>query len=56
MKGTGPVSELIAARFDAAVKRYGLDGPRGRLDESRFRVPADMKSQLDLFDMPSSAA
>ena len=50
MKGTGPVAELIATRFKAAVKRYGLDGPRPVLDESRFRVPADMKKQMDLFD------
>ena len=50
MKGTGPVAELIAARFKAAIKRYGLDAPRHQLDESRFRVPADMKRQLDLFD------
>jgi len=53
MKGTGPVAELIAARFKAAVKRYGLDRPRVPLDESRFRVPADMKKQMDLFDLPT---
>ena len=56
MKGTGPVAELIAARFRAAVKRYGLDGPRRVLDESRFRVPADMKKQMDLFDLGDEAA
>ena len=50
MKGTGPVAELIATRFKAAVKRYGLDGPRHVLDESRFRIPPEMKTQLDLFD------
>lgn len=50
MKGEGPVAELIATRFRAALKRYGLDGPRPALDTSRFRVPADMKKQLDLFD------
>ncbi|MDQ3124474.1 MAG: PA0069 family radical SAM protein [Pseudomonadota bacterium] len=53
MKGTGPVAELIAARFKAALKRYGLDGPRVPLDETQFRVPADMKKQGDLFDLPS---
>ncbi|WP_332654264.1 PA0069 family radical SAM protein, partial [Brevundimonas sp.] len=52
MKGTGPVAELIATRFKAAVKRYGLDGPRQVLDESRFRVPPEMRPQLDLFDLP----
>lgn len=50
MKGEGPVAELIATRFRAALKRYGLDGPRPALDTSCFRVPADMKKQLDLFD------
>jgi DNA repair photolyase len=53
MKGSGPVAELIAARFRAAVKRYGLDGVRAPLDESRFRVPASAKIQGDLFDPPS---
>ncbi|HEY0102121.1 MAG TPA: PA0069 family radical SAM protein [Brevundimonas sp.] len=53
MKGSGPVAELIAARFRAAVKRYGLDGVRAPLDESRFRVPASAKIQGDLFDLPS---
>ncbi|HWQ87866.1 PA0069 family radical SAM protein [Brevundimonas sp.] len=54
MKGTGPVAELIAARFRAAIKRYGLDAPRRPLDETQFRVPADMKKQMDLFDAPHS--
>ncbi len=49
MKGTGPVAELIAARFKAAVKRYGLNGPRHVLDETQFRVPADARPQLELF-------
>ncbi len=50
MKGEGPVAELIGTRFRAALKRYGLDGPRPALDTTRFRVPAEMKKQLDLFD------
>jgi len=53
MKGTGPVAELIGARFRAAVKRYGLDAPRRPVDEGKFRVPADMKKQMDLFDLPA---
>ena len=53
MKGTGPVADLIATRFKAAVNRYGLDSPRLPLDETKFRVPADMKKQMDLFDLPS---
>ena len=50
MRGTGPVADLLATRFKAAIKRYGLDAPRAPLDESRFRVPADARTQLDLFD------
>lgn len=53
MKGTGPVAELVAARFKAAVKRYGLDGPRHALDVTQFRIPADARPQLDLFDLAS---
>lgn len=53
MKGTGPVAELIAARFKAAVKRYGLDDPRHALDVTQFRIPADARPQLDLFDLAS---
>jgi len=49
MKGTGPVADLIATRFRVAVKRYGLQGPRHTLDETRFRVPTDAVRQLDLF-------
>jgi DNA repair photolyase len=50
MKGSGPVAQLIETRYRAAVKRYGLDGPRPVLDLTRFRVPPDMRKQLDLFD------
>jgi len=49
MKGTGPVADLIAVRFKAAVKRYGLNEARHELDVSQFRVPADMRPQLELF-------
>ncbi|AQR61798.1 radical SAM protein [Brevundimonas sp. LM2] len=49
MKGTGPVADLIAARFKAAVKRYGLDGPRHDLDTTRFAVPTGSRRQMDLF-------
>ena len=51
MKGTGPVADLIAARFRAACKRYGLDAPRSTLDTSRFKVPASERAQGDLFDL-----
>ena len=53
MKGTGPVAELIATRFRTAAKRYGLDAPRQALDLTQFRVPADARPQLDLFDIPT---
>jgi DNA repair photolyase len=50
MKGTGPVADLIAARFKAAVKRYGLDGPRHELDIAKFAVPQGLRKQMDLFE------
>ncbi|WEK59108.1 MAG: PA0069 family radical SAM protein [Candidatus Brevundimonas phytovorans] len=53
MKGTGPVAELIATRFKAAIKRYDLDTPRTPLDVTQFRVPPDMRPQMDLFDLAS---
>lgn len=49
MRGTGPVAELIAVRFKAAIKRYGLDQQRHVLDTTKFRVPADARRQLELF-------
>lgn len=49
MRGTGPVADLIATRFKAAAKRYGLASPRRALDVSRFRIPSDVIRQLDLF-------
>lgn len=49
MKGTGPVAELISARFKAAVKRYGLEASRHELDLTKFRVPTSARAQLDLF-------
>ena len=55
MKGSGPVADLIATRFKAAIKRYGLDTPRTPLDETKFRVPASARKQMDLFDAPDAA-
>ena len=49
MKGSGPVADLIAARFKAALKRYGLDRERMDLDTTQFKVPADARAQLELF-------
>ncbi len=40
MRGGGPLAELIAARFRAAVRRHGLDRhERPALATSHFRVP-----------------
>jgi DNA repair photolyase len=49
MTGGGPVAELIATRFNTAVRRFGLDRPRPPLDLTQFRVPNDARTQLDLF-------
>ena len=49
MKGTGPVAQLIATRFKAAIKRYGVDTPKMALDISQFRLPPEARPQMDLF-------
>lgn len=49
MKGEGPLAALMAARFAAAKKRYGLNVGWGSLDASRFRVPPQRGGQMDLF-------
>jgi len=41
MRGEGAYADLIERRFDAAVRRLGLEaGPAPPLDASQFRVPA----------------
>jgi DNA repair photolyase len=49
MVGSGPVAQLIATRFRAAVKRYGLEGRFDELDTTQFRRPVESRPQLDLF-------
>jgi DNA repair photolyase len=49
MKGQGPIADLLAQRFKAAVRRYGLDRPRRELDLTKFRVPPQAGDQIDLF-------
>ena len=49
MKGEGPLADLIAARFKAACKRYGLNQARITLDTGQFRAPARAGDQLSLF-------
>ena len=49
MRGTGPYADIIAQRFDLAVKRLGLStlSPPMRCD--LFRPPRQASAQLDLF-------
>ena len=48
MRGTGPLAELLRARFHAACRRSGLSTARGEpLDASRFRPPG-AEQQLTL--------
>src|SRR6202012_1666535 len=39
MSGSGPVADLISARFHAAVKKLGLNQKDRRRDVTQFRVP-----------------
>ena len=48
-RGDGPYARLIADRFAAARRRFGLDKPRLPLDTSQFRRPAQSGDQPDLF-------
>lgn len=50
MRGTGTYADLIARRFDLAVKRFRLGGHRAEpFDTSRFRPPAANPAQGQLF-------
>jgi len=46
MRGEGPIAQLLAARFQAAVKRLGLNRIRYRLDTLRFAVPESARTAL----------
>ncbi|MEI6203191.1 MAG: radical SAM protein, partial [Enhydrobacter sp.] len=46
MRGEGPIAQLIAARFQAAVKRLGLNRIRYRLDTQLFAVPESARTAL----------
>ena len=48
-RGQGPLAELIAKRVRAAIRRYGLTGPRAELDFSRFERPLGSAGQPSLF-------
>jgi DNA repair photolyase len=47
--GIGPYAELIARRFDIAVRRFGLNRIRFPLRTDLFRPPGSDRGQLDLF-------
>ena len=49
MRGKGPVAEMMAQRFKAAKRRYGLDLRFDGLDLSQFRAPPRAGDQRDLF-------
>jgi DNA repair photolyase len=51
MTGTGVYAEMLGARFDAAVKRLGLNLRRHawKLDTTQFRPPPKPADQLALF-------
>jgi DNA repair photolyase len=46
MRGEGPIAQLLAARFSAAVRRLGLNKIRYRLDTLRFAVPEAARTAL----------
>jgi len=50
MKGTGPYAELLRARFELAVRKFGLvpSGDRHDLDTSLFHPPAAGAAQMTL--------
>ena len=50
LRGQGPLADLMAQRFQAAKRRYGLDRPLPKMDLSRFRIPSKGGSQGELFD------
>ncbi len=48
-RGEGPYAKLIADRFAAARRRFGLDKPGLLLDTTQFRRPLEAGGQQDLF-------
>jgi DNA repair photolyase len=48
MKGEGPIAELVAARFKAGCRRYGLNESRISLDTRQFAIPPRAGDQLPL--------
>ena len=44
MRGTGPVAELLAKRFEVATRRLGLNAQATPLRTDLFRVPSPQRS------------
>jgi DNA repair photolyase len=51
MRGQGPIAELMAQRFAAAKKRYGLAMRFDGLDLTAFGPPPKAGDQIDLFGL-----
>lgn len=49
MRGDGPYAELIARRFDVAVRRLGLNAKATPMRTDLFRPPKPESAQLSLF-------
>lgn len=49
MRGTGPYAHVIAARFDVARRRLGLEERLPPLRTDLFRVPPRPSDQMELF-------
>jgi len=49
MRGQGPYADMIAARFQIAVRRIGFNAGVRKLDVSQFQVPPRPGDQMDLF-------
>ncbi len=46
MKGSGPWAELLNTRFQIAIRKYGLNGPRLKLRTDLFRPPQGPQMRL----------
>jgi len=49
MRGEGVYAQMVAARFDKAARRLGLDHPTPKLRSDLFRFPPRPGDQLSLF-------
>ncbi|MEQ1888136.1 MAG: PA0069 family radical SAM protein [Alphaproteobacteria bacterium] len=49
MRGRGPYADMIAARFQIAVRRIGFGATIPKLDITQFRPPPRPGDQMDLF-------